>query len=164
MAQPDPGRRRTMKTSAIQLPAPTQKHLDPDLTLALIQASIAAYADYEGKPIIAPTNYNLVARWTGWDGFFGSIGKEEKFGLVFQSQFFPAVLIFAFRGTDSDWDIFEDLFIDTSAFSPWKGHVTPTPTVASGFYSIYNDVGGSMKQSMRQQLFALLKQFNAEKI
>jgi hypothetical protein len=152
-----------MKMPAIQPSPKTQKYLDPDLTLALAQASRAAYSDFERKPYAWPNNYSLVARWTGWDGFFG-VGEVERFGLVFQSQLDPTTFIFAFRGTDSDWDVLEDLFIETTAFSPYQGTVTPTPSVASGFYSIYNDRGDSMAQSMRQQLFALLDRFKPGKV
>jgi hypothetical protein len=152
-----------MKMPAVQLSAATQKYLDPDLTLALVQASVAAYSDYEKKPYVWPKGYNLVAHWTGWDEFFGS-GVEERFGLVFQSKLDPTEFIFAFRGTDSDWDILEDLFIETTSFSPYEGKVNPTPSVASGFYSIYNNRGASMIQSMRQQLFALLDKFKPQKV
>lgn len=146
-----------------RLSSTTQTYLNPGLTLALVQGAVAAYADYVGQPYVWPEGYNLVAYWTGWDGFFGS-GQEEKFGLAFQSQADPATMILAFRGTDSDWDVIEDLFIDTLSFAPYQGSVTPTPSVASGFYSIYNDQGGSMKQSMRQQVFAILDQFKAQNV
>jgi hypothetical protein len=152
-----------MKMPAVQLSPTTQKYLDPDLTLALVQASVAAYYDFERKPYVSPRDYRPVARWTGWDGFFG-FGAVERYGLVFQSRLDPTTFIFAFRGTDSDWDVLEDLFINTTSFSPYQGTVTPTPSVASGFYSIYNDRGASMLLSMRQQLFAFLDQFQPQKV
>lgn len=146
-----------MKFPAVQLAAPAQDAIDPLLTLALTEASLAAYYDYQGIPFKNPTNYRPIARWTGWDEIADGFGYEERFGLLFASTL-PGIptYIFAFRGTDSDLDVYEDIFADTASFSPYRGQVSPTPSVASGFYSIYNDIGGSMTQSMRQQVFALL--------
>ena len=146
-----------MKFPAVQLAAPAQDAIDPQLTLALAAASLAAYRDYERKPYTNPTNYRPVAYWTGWDEIVDGFGYEERFGLLFASTL-PGVqtFIFAFRGTDSDLDVYEDIFADTASFSPYRGRVSPTPSVASGFYSVYNDIGGSMTQSMRQQVFRLL--------
>jgi triacylglycerol lipase len=145
-----------MKMPAVQLAAPAQDPIDPQLTIALAQASLAAYSDYEGKPYTSPNNYRMVARWTGWDEIIDGFGYEERFGLLFASMSGPQTFIFAFRGTDSDMDIYEDLFADTATFVPYRNSVSPVPSVASGFYSLYNDIGGSMTQSMRQQVFALL--------
>jgi triacylglycerol lipase len=139
--------------------APPQPTLDPRLTLALAQASVAAYADFDGSTVVPPPNYRLVARWTGWDAsIFG--GTEERYGLLFQSTLPGAwkTFIFAFRGTDSDLDAYEDAFFDTTRFVPTRGRVTPSPEVAAGFYSIYDDHGGGMPRSMREQLFALVAQ------
>ncbi|UKE49727.1 lipase family protein [Xanthomonas translucens] len=136
----------------------TQAPLDPSLTLAMAQASIAAYAAFEGKPVLAPCNYRLVARWSGWDGDpFG--GSEELFGLLFQSTEDAATCLFAFRGTDSDLDVYEDLDFSTADFVPSAGTVTPTPRVSAGFYRIYDGKSGSMRASMREQVFALLAHF-----
>ena len=135
--------------------SPTQPTLDTTLTLALAVASKAAYDYYSGNPITLPDDYNQVDGWTGWDAFFDT-GSEEKYGLVFQSQTDSGTYIFAFRGTDSDLDGWEDVHFLTTDFVPTQGSINPTPQVASGFYGIYDSVGGSMTQSMRQQLFALL--------
>ncbi|WP_295965531.1 lipase family protein [uncultured Xanthomonas sp.] len=136
----------------------TQPLLPPQLTLAMAAASIAAYAAYEGKPVSAPSDYRLVARWSGWDGDpLG--GSEELFGLLFRSTATAGTYLFAFRGTDSDLDIYEDLDFSTTAFVPSAGTVTPVPQVSAGFYGIYNGRGGAMRASMRAQLFALLEHF-----
>ncbi|MDR6671819.1 lipase family protein [Xanthomonas sp. 1678] len=136
----------------------TQPFLDPQLTLAMAQASIAAYAAYERQPVMAPSDYRLVARWSGWDGDpFG--GSEELFGLLFQSIHDARICLFAFRGTDSDLDIYEDLDFVTTDFVPSGGTLSPPPRVSAGFYGIYNDRGGGMRASMREQLFALLTHF-----
>jgi triacylglycerol lipase len=147
-----------MESSKVTPDSLAQTSVDPALTLALAQASVAAYADYEGKPIVPPAGYRAVDRWTGWDSFlFG--GQEERFGLVFRSIASPATYIFAFRGTDSDLDIYNDLFAETTAFVPMDRSKTPQPAahVSAGFFGIYTLTGGSMKQSMQQQLFALMK-------
>ncbi len=146
-----------MKLPAKELAALAQGPVDPQLTLQLAQASFAAYSDYEGLPYKSPTNYTKVAGWTGWDEIVDGFGYEEKYGLLFASTLLGArTYIFAFRGTDSDMDVYEDLFIDTVAFTPYRGQILPPPDVASGFSSVYTGVGGTMKQSMQQQLFTLL--------
>jgi triacylglycerol lipase len=138
----------------------SQTIVDPVLTLALAQASVAAYADYEGKPVVPPHGYVAVDRWTGWvSSPFG--GQEERFGLVFRSVSSPPAYIFAFRGTDSDLDAWNDLFAETTAFVPLNSNKTPQPPayVSAGFFGIYTLTGGSMQQSMQQQLFALLQKY-----
>lgn len=137
------------------IPNPTQPTLNATLTLALAVASKAAYNYYSGDPITPPDGYTQVTGWTGWDAFFDT-GSEEKYGLVFQSQADSGTYIFAFRGTDSDLDGWEDVHFLTTDFVPTQGSIDPTPHVASGFYGIYDSVGGNMIQSMRQQLFSLL--------
>lgn len=150
-----------MQISAEQPTAPAQDPVDPGLTLALTQASLAAYDDYEEKPFTPPPNYRAIARWTGWNEIIDGFGYEERFGLLFASiSGNPQTFIFAFRGTDSDCNVYEDLFANTVPFVPYQGQVSPTPYVASGFYSIYNDLGGTMTQSMRQQVFSLLGRIN----
>jgi len=140
-----------------------QPTLNPTLTLALAIASEAAYDYYSGNPITPPQNYTQVDGWTGWDAFLET-GSEEKYGLVFQSQQDPGTFIFAFRGTDSDLDAWEDLHFLTTDFVPTKGSINPTPRVSSGFYGIYDSVGGSMTQSMRQQLFTLIAKYQPQQI
>jgi triacylglycerol lipase len=150
-----------MDSSNISSDSTSQPSIDPALTLALAQASVAAYADYEGKPVVPPNGYRAVDRWTGWDSFpFG--GREERFGVVFRSIACPSTYIFAFRGTDSDLDIWNDLFAETTPFVPIDSSKTPQPPayVSAGFFGIYTLTGGSMQRSMQQQLFALLKKYN----
>jgi triacylglycerol lipase len=146
--------------------AAAQVHVDPTLTVALAQASLAAYADFENNPkfpVVPPANYRYVTDWTGWDASIIG-GSVEKFGVLFQSTLVPTTFIFAFRGTDSDLDAWEDLFVETTAFVPYRGHVSPVPYVSAGFYDIYDTAGGGMRQSMRQQLFSLLEQYRPQKI
>ena len=132
--------------------------VDATLTLALAAASKAAYDYYQGLPYQAPAGYTQVGAWTGWDAILFT-GSEEKYGLVFQSDSDPGTCIFAFRGTDSDLDAYEDVHFIPTDFVPTSGSISPTPRVSSGFYGIYDGIGGGMSQSMRQQLFALLQQF-----
>lgn len=143
----------------------SQTIVDPSLTLALAQASVAAYQDYEypAKKVVPPPGYVFLDRWTGWDSFVLG-GQEERFGVLFRSIASPATYIFAFRGTDSDLDIWNDLFAETTAFVPMNSSRTPQPPayVSAGFYGIYTLTGGSMKQSMQQQLFALLQKYNID--
>jgi len=133
--------------------------LDPVLTLALAQASLAAYYDYENKPYKWPVNYRLIGRFTGWDDYIWSWGVEERFGLIFQytgSPPAPNRYIVAFRGTDSWSDGYSDAFWEFANFQPYRNSVSPPPRVSAGFYDIYSTKGGSMTQSMQQQIFAML--------
>jgi triacylglycerol lipase len=140
-----------------------QPYLDPTLTLALAVASKAAYDYYSGAPITPPPGYVQVDAWTGWDSFLLG-GSEEKYGLAFQSSTQPGTLIFAFRGTDSDLDAWEDAHFLTTTFAPAKGAVSGEPRVSTGFYGIYNDTGGGMTASMRQQLFVLLAKYQPTQV
>ena len=160
--------KRVTNRPARSKPAPNaaQVALQPRLALALAQASVAAYQDFERQPIVPPADYKVMARWTGWDSAWPFNGTEERYGLLFQSTLPGAwkTFIFAFRGTDSDMDAYEDAWFDTTAFAPTSGKVSPTPYVASGFYSVYDTKGGAMKASMRQQLFALIAQHKPRRI
>lgn len=134
--------------------------LDTDLTLALAIASRAAYDYFQdpNQPVVAPAGYAMVDTWTGWDALlFG--GSIESFGVVFQSVAEPGTCIFAFRGTDSDLDAWEDVHFIPTTFVATQGSVSPTPWVSSGFYGIYDTQGDGMAASMRAQLFALLDKY-----
>lgn len=137
----------------------SQIPVNPAMTLALAQASVAAYADFENKPVVPPPGYQTLERWTGWASSpFG--GSEERFGVLFRSIASPATYIFAFRGTDSDLDIWNDLFAETTTFVPIAGNTPQPPAyVAAGFWGIYTGIGGSMRQSMQQQVFALIQKY-----
>jgi hypothetical protein len=148
---------------AANIASPTQPTLDTALTLALAIASKAAYNYYSGDPITPPDGYTQADGWTGWDAFLDT-GSEEKYGLVFQSQTDPGTFIFAFRGTDSDLDGWEDAHFFTTDFEPSRGSISPIPRVASGFYGIYDSMGGGMAQSMRQQLFSLLGKYKPQQL
>lgn len=150
-----------MDSSKVPSDSLAQIKVDPTLTLQLAQASVAAYNDFEQKPIVPPAGYVAVDRWTGWvSSPLG--GREERFGLVFRSIDTPRKFIFAFRGTDSDLDVWNDLFAETTPFVPFDARKTPQPPayVAAGFFGIYTLVGGSMQQSMQQQVFGLLTKWN----
>jgi len=144
----------------------TQERIDPWLTLTLAAMSLSAYDDYDREIIVPPPGYRMAARWTGWDEVIFGLGSEERFGVLFQATA-PAELgtyIFAFRGTYTYLDLLEGPWVNTVPFVRYQGQVSPVPSVASGFYSIYNDRGGSMTQSMREQLFSLIDRFQPKKV
>jgi triacylglycerol lipase len=140
--------------------------LDPALTLALAQASRAAYLDYQQQSFAPPPNYQFFGRFTGWDEWFSSFGREERFGVIFKYVGpEPATdrFIVAFRGTSSDSDLFEDAFFEWSTFKPLRGSIAPVPDdVSAGFNGIYSRSGGSMSASMQKQIFAMLPAQPAE--
>lgn len=131
--------------------------IDPALTMTLAAASLAAYSDYDSNTFQTPNGYTFLGRFTGWDDWFWSYGREERFGLIFRSQAVPTRFIVAFRGTDSDSDALEDAFFEYSTFKPYRNSVLPTPDdVSSGFNGIYSTMGGTMTQTMQQQIFSML--------
>lgn len=139
--------------------------LDRDLTLALAIASRAAYDYYQdpNQPVTAPDGYAMVDSWTGWDAVLFS-GAVENFGVVFRSQSDPGTCIFAFRGTDSDLDAWEDVHFIVTDFVPSANSLPAPVRVSSGFYGIYDSVGGGMSASMREQLFALLGKYRPTRL
>ncbi|RTQ52431.1 lipase family protein [Hymenobacter gummosus] len=146
-------------TSSAPFTAAPALTLDQSLTLVLAQASLAAYAEYAGKPYTMPDNCTLVGGFTGWDGWLGPFDKEEKFGLVFQyagSATAQPGYIVAFRGTDSTLDIIEDSFWDLCPFQPYQNSLPTPASVSTGFFDIYLTKGGSMTASMQDQVFSLL--------
>ncbi len=140
--------------------------LDPELTLVLAQASLATYDDYNGVKYTPPPNYTCVGRFTGWDDWFWWIGQEEPFGLIFKycgPQQIANRFIVAFRGTASPSDMIEDAFWESATFQPYRNSISPTPDdVCTGFNGIYSGSGGSMTQSMQQQIFSMLPEQPSE--
>lgn len=137
----------------------TTNYVDPNLTLILAQASLAAYNDFQNQPFVSPVNYKCIGRFTGWDDVISSIGCEERFGLIFKyvgPQMIANRFIVAFRGTDSFLDDYEDFFSGLSTFQPYKNATTSPAQVCTGFYDIYSTMGGPMTQTMQQQIFSML--------
>ncbi len=133
--------------------------LDPALTMTLADASLAAYMDFD-TPNYKPqlNGYTFFGRFTGWDDWFWTDGRVERFGLIFKSQTVANRFIVAFRGTDSDSDALEDAFFEYSTFKPYRNSVSPIVNdVSSGFNGIYSTKGGSMTQTMQQQIFGMLQ-------
>ena len=145
----------------IQRAASVTSQIDPALTTTLAAASLAAYNDFlnqgQGTPQPPLAGYTFLNRFTGWDDYVGEYGTEELFGLIYQSQTDAGCFLVAFRGTDSDSDVLEDLFADYSTFQPFCNSVSPVPDdVSAGFNDIYSTKGPSMSQTMQQQIFSLL--------
>lgn len=151
-----------MKRPAAKIPASaaSQVHLNPTLTKDSAVGALAAYADFDRKPVVLPKGYTFKGRFTGWDGVFHEIGEEERFGLVLQSSAEPSTYMVAFRGTDSTLDGYEDLWATTVPFVPYKndGRFPKNAEVASGFDGIYRQIGDKMTRSLQGQVFDLLDQ------
>jgi len=133
--------------------------IDPALTTTLAAASLAAYTDFE-DPTYKPqlSGYTFVGRLYGWDDWFWEYGRVEKYGLIFKSQTVANRFVVAFRGTDSDADALAEAFFEFATFKPYRNSVSPVPDdVSAGFNDIYSTKGGSMTQTMQQQIFGLLQ-------
>ncbi len=135
--------------------------IDPTLTLALAQASLAAYYDYEGKPFKIPDNYIYWTRFTGWDDWFSTYGEEERYGLIFKyvgPENVKNRFIVAFRGTSSISDLLRDAEFELAPFTPYRNSVSPAANVSTGFNGIYSTKGGNMQKTMQQQVFSVISQ------
>lgn len=152
---------------------PITTKIDPVQALLLIDASIQAYNAYDSNDpaacasaaVTPPPGYDFVECWTGIDSaFFGRENQVESFGVVFRSQATPYTYVFAFRGTYTRLDVFEDLafFERKDTFVPYGAAAPPDPkaAVASGFWSIYA-AGTTTTPSMQAQLFALLDKYQS---
>jgi pimeloyl-ACP methyl ester carboxylesterase len=135
-------------------------HLDPARTLALAVACAAAYDDLEGKPLQLPDGWRFIERWTGWDAVLKE-GREERYGLLLGND--EGDVIAAFRGTESLPDVWEDLDFELTDFVPSFG-APERARVSTGFYSVYDDIGGQMPRSMRAQLLLLLQQLRPQRL
>jgi len=148
---------------------PVTTKIDPSLAALLIDASIESYYALDPhapdkcnpKNVTPPTGYDLVDCWTGIDTVFSILNQVECFGVVFRSQAAPYTYVFAFRGTYSMLDVFEDAsFWEQEYFTPFQASPSSEAKVARGFWSIYNTaVSGT--PSMQQQLFGLLDKYHA---
>lgn len=134
-------------------------HVDTDRTLILADASLLVYNAFTKKPdITAPPGYQVAHTWSGVDPYGIFFKRDEPFGVVFTKLDDPGTVIFAFRGTDSFLDAWEDLFFNTATFVP-ASNATPDTAVqvADGFWDIYSTSAANIP-SQQQQLFALYDQ------
>jgi triacylglycerol lipase len=144
--------------------------IDRELAILTVNASIEAYYAYDDHDppscrlagVTAPDGYDVVGCWSGVDPAFSWFTQVECFGVVFRSQATPSAYVFAFRGTYTMFDAFEDAaFWHQDPFVPHTGGLLrPSPKVASGFWSIYASSYGSTP-SMQSQLFTLLDRFQS---
>ncbi|RBP50985.1 lipase (class 3) [Arenicella xantha] len=143
--------------------------IDPNLASLAGQASAAAYADYahSNDPAHVPAaiysgahSYSYLMRFSGFDAVAWGSGKEERFGLVYQSTKHSDEYLFAFRGTSSVYDMWEDL--DSTGTTEFRPH-QPSKSfpndiqVGAGFNRLYSSKSMSMSASMQQQLFNTIK-------
>lgn len=134
--------------------------LPPSNSTVLGQAVQAAYLAFQGQSWSPPAGWQNVASVTGWDAVVWKLGKEELFGLLFQSMSDTAQFLVAFRGTNSDVDLYRDPLYFTEAFTAYGGSSPPSPAVARGWFGVYSGLGGSMTASMQGQLFALVDKYS----
>jgi triacylglycerol lipase len=141
--------------------APALVRLDPDLTVASLAAANAAYSYFGNptQPLPPVAGFKAVAGFTGWDDVIFQFGSVERFGLIYVSTSDPKSVLVAFRGTDSDFDDYEDIFADTADFQPYAGtgSFPAGVAVSSGFYDIYTTQSDAMPGSMRDQVFGWIK-------
>jgi hypothetical protein len=141
--------------------------VDASTAKLLIDASAQAYnafdksvgAECQCQNVTSPPGFSVAGSWTGVDSVLGS-KSVECFGVVFCSNAAPHRYIFAFRGTTSWEDWFDDLRVKLVPFVPHGSTAAPGDAlVEHGFLGIYTDRDGN--DSMQTQLFALVDQYNA---
>ncbi|MGB5686725.1 MAG: lipase family protein [Candidatus Electrothrix sp.] len=147
--------------------------INKEKALLLIDASVQAYAAFSDKEpaqcqtakIISPAGYDFVDHWTGVDSIFSKNKTIECYGVIFRSQTAPFTYIFAFRGTDSLFDVLDDLGAESKPFIPHAGSKVTIPeavAVESGFYNVYSKSDEqSGTASMQNQLFKLIDAYQA---
>lgn len=138
--------------------------IDPNLTLLLAQCANEAYYPSRHSP---PPGYVYVTQWTGRNpSYFG--GDVEPYGMVFRGNT-PATaseFIFAFKGTATWWDAWEDIFINKTTFIAYQNSSPSNQVeVADGFFDVYStDVTSGGNNSMQNQLFNLLNYYKPSKL
>lgn len=115
-----------------------------------------AYVGFENDKFVPPPRFKLADRFTEWAGIVGSLGTEERFGLIFQSTTNPGMYLIAFRGTTTKTDL---LSIQRPLSLTGEKTFPKDVNVESGFHSVYTGVGGGMVDSMQGQMFKKLASY-----
>ncbi len=146
--------------------------LNANIVKILGDASDAAYTDFNQQPFSKSLSsgsftFNYVDRFTGFDDAAWGSGKEEKFGLIYQSKTEPDTYLFSFRGTDSLLDALLD--VESAIPAEFVPFYTPQGFprivhVGDGFYKIYSTSTHGMPGSMREQLFQYIDQLKPKHI
>lgn len=136
--------------------APRIHQVDPNLTLTLANAAYEAYYPTIHTP---PLGFKYYDQWTGRNpSILG--GDVEPYGLIFQGNLptNSGTFIFAFKGTASFWDAWEDVFVNWTQFKAFQNSdATNQVDVADGFNDVYTaKVTPGQNDSMQDQLFAFL--------
>lgn len=136
----------------------TVSQVDGPLALDLLNASIQTYRKYAGKPVVPPEGWTYSGVTFTGDDFFLKSTTPQMYGILLTRTAAPGDLMFAFRGTDSVEEWWDDLQVSLTAFTPQKTEVSlPADLkVERGFDKVY--------QSMKAQLFALLDQSSASTV
>lgn len=142
--------------------------INPELTLTLAHAANEAYSigNYPSKKPNPPSGYKYIAQWQGKNP--SSIGGDvEPYGIIFQgaTSATSGNYIFAFKGTASGWDAYEDLYFKHVPFKPHKNTAPSELKVEDGFFSVYSTpITEGHKDSMQDQLFDFIASLNPKKL
>lgn len=130
------------------------------LAYSVVRTSDGTACHFDTSQIPAGSSYSSCGSWTGVDSFFGHEKETECFGQVFRSNTAPYDYYFAFRGTKTVFDLFEDLHIGPCAFTPLPGApaIDSSVQVELGFYAVYTQSNDQVLP-MREQLVALLNKY-----
>ena len=140
--------------------------VDPEMAVLLANCAFNAYyPNVHSDPLTG--NFKWVDSWSGRNpSFFG--GDVEPYGMVYQGST-PEnedVFIFAFKGTASWWDAYEDIFVDRVPFTSFHNSNSENQVlIAQGFHDVYTAaVTPGKRDSMQDQLMNLIHKHQPKKL
>lgn len=133
-----------------------------DLQKDVRQAAIAAYEAYPGKETPEIEGFKFLKWIYGATPLFEV--NTEKFVAVFQSNKNTSDYLFAFKGSVTKWDWWEDFKFEFLSFPFINGPIEENFEVAIGFKDIYaTDIIGT-QSSLQWELFKSLNEYKPENL
>lgn len=139
--------------------------IDQSLALTLAAAANAAYPTVSYTPPnpppdpTPPSGYDFVQFWWGKDPSYIFGGDQEVYGAIFRGNETgnKNTVILAFKGTNSKWDAYEDIWAERVSFSFHDAPSAGTDVhVAAGFADIYVADSSAGGGTMQAQLYSYL--------
>lgn len=147
---------------------------DKKTTLLLANASLQAYQAFDKSnpeqcqksriEVTELAGYEFVTCWQAHNFIKRRSPKSEVFGVVFRTRSAPYRYIFSFRGTSSNANIISDIQTRKVPFSAIDKSIPINRRVQvhKGIFNSYAQKSRrNNKPSMREQLFALIDQYQA---
>lgn len=145
----------TVNGNIVEIPV---DKVDGKSTLEMLDASMQTYRYFNGDKIVPPKGWLFKGDMFYGDDFFGKSEKKEFYGIVLIRESNPEELMFAFRGTVTVEEWWDDAHVKPVNFDPHNKEVSlPAELkVEEGFYLVY--------VSIRNQLFKYLDDVKPAKV